>query len=372
MAITRVQSAKTVTGSVSTVSCSYTSTTTAGNFLVAVLSQFGQDSTGHSNVDPTTPAGWTKLTSDTGKQLYVYYRENAPATSSVSFTVTSLDIQVLVIAEYSGVATSSSTDQNAVVSDHAASTSAGTGSITTTNANNLLIASIVQHKSGATDTGAASFSSPTNSFTVVQQGGTDTNGGTVFEITQTALLDQLVSSTGTYSTAVTSTKSYIYSSIIAGFKASSGNTYNETMSGGANGGGADLDTAIFNPSVTPAGCQAAGAATSTEVYNSATPSPAGVLGAGDANAGFIYFYVMGGGPGVGSNQPFVTISGTVVLQQTFGPPVSTDGPLGGGADIDTAIFSPTVVPAGVLAGGSADDSANFAPRHNLLLYGAGQ
>lgn len=111
---------------------------------------------------------------------------------------------VLCVAEYSGIAASSALDKTAT--NHAASgTSTDTGTTATTSqANQLWVGSL-----GNPQISPHSYSSPTNSFTIIEQG--DVNYG------MGAFLEKIVTSTGAANTSATQSAGFEWAGCIATF-----------------------------------------------------------------------------------------------------------------------------------------------------------
>src|SRR3989344_6725230 len=188
------------------VSATWVSSTTTGNLLVAQIITASDPgiitppSGGWTLVDTIINANYTKL----------YYIENAAAQSgSQSWAITGdTSATQLIMAEYSGVATSGALDQYSTVTG--VDTTLTTPTVNTTTADQLLIGVF---GNGST---SESFSSPTNSFSIYAQG---TVG--LAPASSGAFVDRIVSSTGSYSAGVTGTGGSAWGSIIATFKAAS-------------------------------------------------------------------------------------------------------------------------------------------------------
>ena len=197
MAIAQVQAPVAFTGSSSTASGTF-SATGPGNFLIAAV-------VARNTV--STPSGWTLAVSYTAPttKAYLFYQENCSSgVTSFSATLGGSAAWVVMLAEYSGVATSGSIDQTAT--DHTGGGSSTTGTITTTTSAQLLIGVI------ADDDNDAPFGTPTNSFALLSEAD---NG-----FAEGCLLERIVSSTGTYSSSMSSGGGD--SGLIASFKAASG------------------------------------------------------------------------------------------------------------------------------------------------------
>ena len=204
--IARVQTAKN-TGTSTTLSVTWGASTTANNLLVAVVHLTRSNG---ANVTCTAPASWSTVTSaregSTGSgRTYIFYYENAPGQSSTgNFTASNAGAISIVVAEYSGIKTSSSLDSAGDGTGTGSSSAVeviGAGS--TTQAADLLVAA----HGGET---SVTFSSPTNSFSIYdQQAATDAS---------VALLDRIVAATSTYTSGATSSASIKFASVLACFK----------------------------------------------------------------------------------------------------------------------------------------------------------
>lgn len=213
MAITRVQTVSGSSANVaspSSVAATWGSTTTAGNLLIAavytaaVVSGF------------TTPSNWVLIGSavtNTGV-LRLYYIANAAARSGAetfSWTALASAAASLTLIEYSGIA-AAPLDQNN--SSTGTSAAPATGSVTTLQASELVLGFVGQVTTSAT---AISFSAPTGGFTLVgQQVTTNTHSAPSTQV-DLGLLEDIVSSTGTYSSGCTSNTNSTWSGIIASF-----------------------------------------------------------------------------------------------------------------------------------------------------------
>lgn len=202
---TPVQNATGESNNTNSLAASFSGASTNGNYLVAALNvQTG----GGPTVTP--PAGWSLAVTvnGTGTRTAIYYRENAPATTTVTFTLTNNPISAtLVIAEYSSVRTSSPLDVTASNSGSGTSLTTGTTG-TTAQGSELIIAAV-----GNTPGGVNTFSSPLNGFSIVNQ---ITEASDRFS--SVAMLARVVSSVSTYSSGATSSASQPWAAAIATFK----------------------------------------------------------------------------------------------------------------------------------------------------------
>ncbi len=168
-------------GNSSSPTVNYPTATTTGNLLVCFLAIDGA-------VTPTL-SGWTLADSSTAAytKLYAYYRASASSVSSVSPTLSGSARWSIQVDEYP-ITAGSPLDQTGV-SFSFASSPAASPSLTTTQANETILFGF------AGDDGSSTWSSPTNSFTLVDQATNAT--------LSLAVVDRTVTSTGAHSTALT-------------------------------------------------------------------------------------------------------------------------------------------------------------------------
>jgi hypothetical protein len=202
MAITFVQQRATQLRGTA-LSLAYTSNNTAGNFLIfAVCASTGantisgiSDTAGNTWV-PVNGVGGFAANGSTIVQLF-YVENCAGGANTVSATINSGRDSSLLIAEYSGVATSSSLDvfQNGTTS----------ASVTTTNANDLVFAATSGNKNTAWTAGTGWGDFLNN----------NADSGSF------AIEDQIVTSTGTYTATFGGGGGATQAIQIAAFKAAS-------------------------------------------------------------------------------------------------------------------------------------------------------
>jgi hypothetical protein len=191
--------------------------TTLGNLLIAICSSCNNPgSSSTMTITPPSGGGWSTavgpIRSNAGV-VYIFYKFNAASQSATgNFTSSGASGAktdfATVVCEYSGFG---STDPIDVTANNpgASGTSQTTGTTTTTTqASELWIGGIGEDNNGAT------FSAPTNSFAIVEQ----ILAGT----TAAALLEKIVSSTGTAGCGVTANLSGTYNGAMATFKGSGG------------------------------------------------------------------------------------------------------------------------------------------------------
>ena len=200
---TLVQKASGVSGNQNdtSVSASFSAAPTANHLLVAIV---GTD----TSVTISTPGGWSSAINQSGTpgQAIFYKVASGSESNTVTVTVSSGTQMGLQIYEYSGVVTTSPLDQTASLTG--SSSSPSSGSVTTTQANELLIAGVVIQA-------RTSFSNWTNSFN--EESDFQNVGGSPKR--SYAGADRIVTATGTYSTTATTTASGAWRGQIASFKA---------------------------------------------------------------------------------------------------------------------------------------------------------
>jgi hypothetical protein len=183
------------------VSASFSAAPTANHLLVAIV---GTD----ISVTINTPGGWSAAMNQRGApgQAIFYKVAGGSESNTVTVTVSSGTQLGLQIYEYSGVATTSPLDQTA--SSTGSSNSPSSGSVTTTGANDLLIAGVVIQAN-------TSFSNWTNSFN--EESDFNNTGGSPKR--SYAGADRIVTATGTNSTTATTTVLGAWRGQIVSFKA---------------------------------------------------------------------------------------------------------------------------------------------------------
>ena len=173
---------------------------TSGNLLIAQVSNQKSQSA------PTTPTGWSVAISETNNNPgQVIYYKIADGTEGATVTISGYstnDLLTLQIFEYSGASALDKTSSKSGTGN-----TISTNSITTTSAEELIIAAVCQN-------GGSNFLSWTNSFTA----------GLGFQVSGTPSLaagyaDRIVSSIGTYSTGATGSGGGAWRSQMVSFKA---------------------------------------------------------------------------------------------------------------------------------------------------------
>jgi len=196
-----------------TVTATWGSATTTGNLLVAIM---GWRDGGNTITPPT---GWTQIGSTVGSTDpfgAMFYTANAASQSGTkTWTLSSGSAEIcLFMAEYSGCATSTPLDQHNSNDGSGGGTNCTTGSVTTSFASELLVGLI--HQCNFDAEVQPNFSSPQNSFTL--EGTVSFDSGLAQQVSTLGLLDRVVSSTGSYSSGVTSDQNEPYVGFISSFK----------------------------------------------------------------------------------------------------------------------------------------------------------
>lgn len=209
-AAARVQTVAAGNDKISSVSATWSSSTTAGNLLVAIIGVRKG-----SSITITPPSGgWTlAVRSDNGTTLstVIYYIANAASQSNTSpstWTLSSIANATLTLVEYSGINTTSPLDQTATAAG--TSTTADSGiTATTSQVNEVAVAGLAVAK------GDITFSAQTNGFTEVSEvastAGAQTNN--------TVLEEKILLSTGTQQVQATISGDDDWAGAIATFKA---------------------------------------------------------------------------------------------------------------------------------------------------------
>jgi hypothetical protein len=213
MAIVRVQAPAIAAASASatTITNTFASNVTAGNLLVA----FGCGNTGTTfTFSSTGSPTWVKLaqfteTGGSGNDLSIAYCANCPSgatTVTLTFSASS-SFRGLVIAEYSGAATSGVLDQNTTGHETAATATPTDNSMTTTANGDLIVSALVFRNA----TSPASAGSGYSMIAVDQASGVGLDFGAE---------DQIQSSAGSIAATFTLTTASAASAIMsAAFKA---------------------------------------------------------------------------------------------------------------------------------------------------------
>jgi hypothetical protein len=199
-----VQARSITGGSVTSLALAYLSNNTAGNLLVAGVSAIPA-MTGISDTGGNTWNSVTGQTSDPTCELR-YAANCAGGANTVTVTFGSVAQPSLSIAEYSGITTASPLDKQATAAGFG--TSASTASVSTTQANELLVCLTSRNNinSPATFAPGAGFTERT-----------DTGGGRPHQ-----LADRFVTTTGSYAGAATLESSSGCGQVLATFVEAAG------------------------------------------------------------------------------------------------------------------------------------------------------
>lgn len=169
---------------------------TPGSLIVAV-NFTDQSSQGYTVTDPTNAGNYPAALqfNNSGQWLNVnYFANNQSNASSLAIklatTGANFVYSMLIVAEFSGMATSSVVDQTNTGTSGSGSTSVTTGNVTTTSTNELLIGAVLTTTgTGGAPTAGSGYAIPTN--------------GNVRPGTQTLTLEyQFVNATGTYNASL--------------------------------------------------------------------------------------------------------------------------------------------------------------------------
>ncbi|MBU6158213.1 MAG: autotransporter-associated beta strand repeat-containing protein [Bacteroidetes bacterium] len=267
-----------------------------GNTLIAVIATRGNASNTISGISQTGTT-WQRATQSVNASgsltVEIWYAQGS-ATSDASITVTMNQSNVkssATVIEYNGVLSLNPLD--ATSANTGSGTAASTGNITTTQANDLIIAGVGLQGS------SPGMSTIENSFTQVDNPTTQGNPGTN---TNLFVLERIVSSTGTYAAGGTLNTSIPWVAAIAAFKGTIPSGTPFTLSGAAAGNytltgmtGTLTVTAkplsITAPTVASKeydGTNASGAVTAGTLSGLVSPETLGVTATGtyaDANVG---------------------------------------------------------------------------------------
>lgn len=203
MAISLVQTGSGLSGSGTSVTGTWTSATTTGNLLVAVVG------TGAFASSLTAPSGWHSAVQKVNGSVYItacFYNFNSTSQNSQAFTVPSGAASV-VLAEYSGFGVVDPLDTTG--SSASFGTTASASATATTQAVELWVFGVDVQGNSVT------FGTPASSF-VKEKTSISSSGST-----STMLADKIVAATGTPSSSVTVTSNN-WTGLMASFKGSAG------------------------------------------------------------------------------------------------------------------------------------------------------
>lgn len=213
-AITRVQSKTANSGSAGVTSQSVVldSAPTAGNYIVLVaVSGITAAPEDRFTVDNTSGIIWTgKLYSSANNVIILMMlgRVFSGASATITVSIATSSRVAMVAAEYSG--TNLRLDKEMAATGSSTSLASG-ATATTANANELWVGGMGQRASSA-----ITFSSPTNSFSIVGQ--TTSTGTATNNERAAALLERIVTSTGTANAGVTSDQNFQWAAMAMTFE----------------------------------------------------------------------------------------------------------------------------------------------------------
>jgi hypothetical protein len=209
------------------------STPTNGNTLIAVITAAGQyQTTGQVTGISETGATWTKAVAQGSKgqcDTEIWYANNVSgASTSITITQSASGYMSAVVAEYSGLATSSVLDKTASNSNSGSSTGDTGTTATTTQAAELWIGGI-----GYSSYSSTQLSSPTNGFSVVNWA----NGSANWSLGEvsTNLLGYSATATGTANSGGAIGSTSAWNGVVATFVAQSCGSTPATPTAGNNG-----------------------------------------------------------------------------------------------------------------------------------------
>jgi hypothetical protein len=211
--IQRIQEVKNTGGNVTHTSqaATWSKNTVTGNYLIALFCW-----SGNPGAWGTLPTGWAPLGSNfnpAGVSCGILNAVNAASqTGAQTFNWTNSVKSGIIMMEYQGVLSSGPQD-GTNVTNSGATTTPTTGSATTTFAVDLLIGLVCQQNNN--DAVTPTFSAPTNKFTLVDQTSFGIDPAVIYGM---GALEKVVTVTGSYSGAVTSTDANGWASILVGVK----------------------------------------------------------------------------------------------------------------------------------------------------------
>jgi hypothetical protein len=186
-----------------TVSCSFGEAPAAGNFIIAIACA-------DANTTINQPSGWSTAINQSGSLSQAIFYKVAGSSESKTVTVTTSGNAVLglQIYNYQNIIPVSPVD--GTNSNTGSGSSITSGTVTTTQANDLIIVGVVLRTS-------ATFSNWQNSFSEW----VDCTVGSSWRVRTIAGADRFVDATGTYSTTATATYSSSWRAQIVAFKGAS-------------------------------------------------------------------------------------------------------------------------------------------------------
>jgi hypothetical protein len=224
----------------SPVSLTYT-TPTSGHLLVVIC---GTDAA----ATITGPSGFSTAINESGDPAQgIFYKVSAGSEGSVSCSFSTGGQHAIQIYEYSGTEDVSPLDIAVSTGSTGSTSPASSGSVTTRNTNDLLLAAVMSDASS----GIGSWS---NSF--IQETST-TSGGKPSTRLDTASADLSVSSTGTYSTAPAVSSGSNWRGQIVSFKIAPASTFSGDIVNSGTGASISSPSVLMTSVARGFGCQTA-------------------------------------------------------------------------------------------------------------------
>lgn len=302
MAIARVQAAAGNTPNTAAVTATLGATATANNLLVAFHSNRGVET-------PGTPLGWTQTATVDGDNTATMFHKVSDGTETgITVSLLLAAEQTVSLIEYSGTATTSPLDGAVTNASNAFASSFATANLTTTNANDVLVAGL-----GLSGTPDGTISWDSSFVAVTQQ---QSSGGASSNASAQGTAERIVAATATYSTTASWTTGRRKTTILAAFKAAAG-AAPQTVSPSAITSAEAFGAATITPgavSVSPTGIATAEAFGTAQL--NLTVSPVGV--ATSEAFGTPVLTVEGG-------TQFISPVG-ILSAETFGTPILSQPP----------------------------------------------
>ena len=203
-----IQTKSATTDGGTSVSATFTAVAKTNHLLIAVCASRNN---GLTTTNITGPSGFTSAKSEANatSSEAIFYKVSVGTEQAISCTLSTSVRCGIHIYEYSGMATTSPLDAVNTTTSTGTSISPASGSVTTTNANDLLFATIVTNAN-------TSISAWNSSFTLRNN---FVNGSTTTSRATYSGADRAVSATGTYSSVATAGASGAWRGQIAAFKA---------------------------------------------------------------------------------------------------------------------------------------------------------
>jgi hypothetical protein len=207
--IVRIQTANNTHANTTSTSLAVTwgKPTATGNYLIAL---FGFS--GPPGAFTTLPTGFVQLGATFGNCAVLHAVNAASQTGAQTFNWTNAVKNGCIMMEYQGVLATSPQD-GANVTNSGTSAAPATGTLTTTNAVDLLVGLVFQNNN--VDATTPTFSAPTNKFRLVTQQSFGIDPAVIFG---QGALENVVTATSSYSSAVTSNDPNAWVTILVALK----------------------------------------------------------------------------------------------------------------------------------------------------------